>query len=1113
MRVRAAIAVAMLLPAGARADWQSTPIAGTPHDIHVLDAGYFVVMTSTETRLKHCPQGGVCSDVMSGLGVVAGAGLDPMGCLFGVTFAASITGCGYTGTLNGTPSQSHRLRCFGGGVCSIASQQSGAQALLHSTTSPGSAPASWRSAGIGGTANPGATLPLHAITGATVSNVTYQLSVSAGPSFLMVVDGGWLPAGASLPGTSNSAFDGVLFLRPNNHLGMIAVLSDTAPERERFGTDVTMGATGASVDAGWAPSPIAFDPDIGGLKYLTYTELGGSSAGFGFGMGSQRDGGLILAGAVPNPNAPGMLWVPRAGGVGQLPVSSQLRAISCIDPTFCVALPVSGTNVFVYWNDDGFLTAALRGPPAISEGTSVLVDVLASEGDGDPFWIGWESDGGPVSVAGLSDGGTYNQTVARVTAGMNPGGTCSQQLPITALLSDGWAPHDLRVALDGGMTYLRTTPDPIQPLMVNPAAAVAGLSGVTATTITGTCSGELDWRLRGPDAGAITVAGATATYLPPAHYCVADGGDTIEVHGWIDGGSVTATQSAFIRIVPWGAPNAPQFVAASPAMQSARSTVTYPFVPTNRHVCESATGFPGVVPVLVSAGAMPPVIVSVSDAGLTVSSTDECVDSMVNALVRYDVAGDTFMRPSANTPFEVRLNRNFDTIGPGSQFSSGFQLDGGGLVAHGTFSVDAGCQQLRMLGAGVVFTGTVALDAGGFPVPGPWSTALPSTCGGPVTATASLFEDGGVVATETTMFTVPPILDPIGPGSMFSMGLQVDAGGAEVHGRFTVDAGCVAQRGLTAIVTITGPTPAVVGPFPVPGLWSHGIRNACNGGMFMASATLYEDGGIVAIDPGLSFPALRQDAGVGLLDPQELPVTCDGVDSDLTVLRLDGACPPGSTAVTWTQTAGPPLEPNDGGAKIRVRSVARGLDGLIGETLTFDILSDAMGGNAARATRSVLLVPGRFVTLAHRISPEVPSRDDVVTVSVDVHNTGTCRVSGVTLVEDPTGLRYIENTARVGGTLVPGTGTPTIGPFDLEAGQTVKVTWLGKATLQSTPRARGKAFINGQQVSLDEPEPPAPTGCGCSSGPSALLLAGLLAALGRRRPSPRPSPLRGEREA
>src|SRR5207253_3297676 len=139
--------------------------------------------------------------------------------------------------------------------------------------------------------------------------------------------------------------------------------------------------------------------------------------------------------------------------------------------------------------------------------------------------------------------------------------------------------------------------------------------------------------------------------------------------------------------------------------------------------------------------------------------------------------------------------------------------------------------------------------------------------------------------------------------------------------------------------------------------------------------------------------------------------------------------------VTWTQLSGPPVEPLANDETVRVRSVARGLDGLIGERLTFDILSDAMGGNAARATRSVRLVPGHFVTLAHRISPQVPSRDDIVTVTVDVHNTGTCRVSGVTLVESPVGLRFIEGSARVNGALVPGSGSPSIGPFDLEADQ------------------------------------------------------------------------------
>lgn len=982
MRARIVIAGVLLTGAAAWAGWRSTIVAGTPVDVHLQSEGVFTVTSSAETLVKICPiDAGACTDGPSLAGLAA-ASVNDAGCLWGLAADSTVTGCGYNTRAAPTVTGVRRLRCLPDGFCAMAGQDVASTHIFASTPAPRSGP--W---------NPPSTLasgntvsPLPTLSGVTLGGVDYMLFTTFSGCWLMA-DGGSAASG-TIPGTPISApNDGVLFVRPDGHLGIIVALRDTAPQRERYGADLTVTGAVPTIDAGWLPGPIAFDPEIGGLKLVTYSESNGSAFGYGFGMGTQRDGGLLLAGPVPNPSAPGLYWQRRTVGAGQLPISQQLRALSCLGPRFCVALTLTATapNVYVYWNEARPVgeIRAVPGPAVIDEGTSKLLNIVSGDPDGDPTWITWQLDGGFLTVA-PDDAGSITATV---TAPVNPGGACSMVLPITAVVSDGLAEHDAVLAIDGGLLYRRTTPD---PFAVSPQQSRVDAGGsVTLTAIDGGCSGTARWDFA-PDAGTLIATGSTATYTAPLHFCSADAGVVVSVSGQIAAGlPVSPPASATISVEPWGPPNPPMLSGAA-FTQLGGSSVTYPFT-GSPHACFGATDFPG-VNVRLDAGALPPGIsVTADGAGVTVASSDVCRGAVV---------------------------------APGVSFELG-----------GVVSPPAG------------FTVTVVPD-------------------------------------------IRPLV-----AAEFSMNLVVDAGGSVVHGEFTVDAGCLAQRGLLGQVDITGVGDGGWGPLPVPGPWSANVVGACAGGPVTVTAQLFEDGGVVGTETD-TFMAMPLAAGLGSLDRDRLEVSCEGIDSTVSITGLPGSCPLESTIVTWTALdGGPAVQPLANGQTVNVRSVTPGLDGLSGQSLVFEIEANAGGGNIARVTRSVQLRPRTFVRISHLMTPVAASSDDVLTVSAELSNQGTCAVSGIMLEEDAAGLSFIAGSARIDGATVDATGTGgriSIGPFTLQGSERRTVSWLAKVRLLSTPRPNGEAYVAGFLVSEPAVDGPMPSGCGCESGAAGSVLLALL---------------------
>jgi hypothetical protein len=996
MRFRALIVVAVLCARGASADWASTSInVGTPYDVEILDAGVFIVTGATNAQLVSCTQAGSCATVdtlnVSGL---AGAELNAQSCMWGVTKTnATVVGnaaCSYGMTVD-LSQGAQRLRCLPSGFCAATTVSGGTNARIYSVETPGPGPwASFQGLAAGTTTPFGLSL-------ADLNGVIYSAAFTGVRPMYLSVDAGVAPF-VPVP-SGNIATDGKLFGRRDGGLGVF-LTRPNAPT-ELFGQDLTVGTTD---DAGWVQPTVS--AAVGGLAYVAYSETAGSSLGFGFGVASPTGGGSQLAGPVPNPSRPGLDWIARTA---TLP-GPNVNGVYCFDPSFCVitlntaALP----NVFVYWNQFPPALSFQPGGYNVAEGGNTMVTVPPSDGDGDPVFVNWDNDGGPVTVV-PSFSPDPRGGEATVFVGLFPGSACSATYPLTAWLSDGYAPHDHQVATT--VNVQRQSPD--APNINPPDASFAGLGPVALTGWTdGGCAGTYGWSLLS-DAGTLTpLSDGGALYTPPAYFCQPSGSATVGLTASFVG---MASTTANVPIVPWGVPNVPGFLDASPAMQDAGTDIFYPLGPSV-HFCQDAGGFPGLTVTWSFNDAGPGIGITTSDVGVDVCSADSC-------------------GPGGNIDFSVVYDVRDD---------------------------DAG----RVSGPGAL------------------------------------------------QVTVVSALQPVSPGQ-YGFSMNLDAGAASAGGVFTVNVPCVPERGLEASVAITKIDGGVVGdagPWPVSHDWFTPLQGGCAGGVFTVEATLVANGAVVGKqDGGFSLPV--GIVGVGDLSAHTLDVSCEGIDQTISVADLPPPlCPLAGAIVKWTQSAGPPIQIfPDNAPKVRLTSANPGLDGLVGETLSFNVQADNGAGQTADGGGSILLTH-TFVDVTHDMGPAESNADALTTVRVTVHNRETCRVQNVVLKETPRGLSYVPDSARADRDVVPATltgGELDIGPFTLEPNQTRVVSYLARAALLSTPQATGRAWIKAADVTTPSSATQAPASCGCDSSVPALVL--LLAAFSlwpRRRAL---SPLRTSR--
>ncbi|MBF5044221.1 hypothetical protein FGE12_17620 [Aggregicoccus sp. 17bor-14] len=261
---------------------------------------------------------------------------------------------------------------------------------------------------------------------------------------------------------------------------------------------------------------------------------------------------------------------------------------------------------------------------------------------------------------------------------------------------------------------------------------------------------------------------------------------------------------------------------------------------------------------------------------------------------------------------------------------------------------------------------------------------------------------------------------------------------------------------------------------------------------------------------GVSVRDTQPDPRVVLtpVDATGLQVRCgEGASGRLVQPLPTGLC--ADVAVGWTQLSGPQLEsPQLSGAQVEVRTVEKGLDALLGETLVLQVSADAGSGNAASQVQSLTLSAEPFVALRHRTERPLTVEGETVGVFVDLDNPTACALSDVRVEEQLEGLDYVPGSARFEGAPVDAQvqdGRLVVTGLPLAAGARATLGFSVRTRLLGEGRVKGEAFRRSVRISEAAAPSPEPQSCGCGGAPagasavSLLALAGLLRRLARVR--------------
>ncbi|MGZ3461514.1 MAG: MYXO-CTERM sorting domain-containing protein, partial [Archangium sp.] len=227
-------------------------------------------------------------------------------------------------------------------------------------------------------------------------------------------------------------------------------------------------------------------------------------------------------------------------------------------------------------------------------------------------------------------------------------------------------------------------------------------------------------------------------------------------------------------------------------------------------------------------------------------------------------------------------------------------------------------------------------------------------------------------------------------------------------------------------------------------------------------------------------------------------------------VTLTQTFPPGACQapdVTWTQVSGPLLEQASlSGATVSLVTRDTGLDALVGEAVVMRVTAGAGAGNETSLEYTLPITVEPFVKVRRRTEVPAASETGLVGVSVDLLNTTTCAVKGVSYVERLAGLTYVEGSAKFDGQPVEATwrdGALTVTELSLAGEGTGTLSYVARPHLMGERRMEGEARLRDVPISLREDPGPRVTdsGCGCtSSGPGPVLFAlGALGAAVRRR--------------
>lgn len=452
------------------------------------------------------------------------------------------------------------------------------------------------------------------------------------------------------------------------------------------------------------------------------------------GVASTASGAVLSP--IPDPARPGETWRVRAGAP---PLTGRVH---CADGRWC-----AGFAGNVAWAlDNAAAPTASVAVPAARFGVPVQLVADAGDADGDPVFVSWSSALGAVTPAGGVPDGTRADLV--------PG--CDAVVPIEVTVTDGVRSTTQQVTV------------PVERrgdlVVTGPASVLAGGdAGRFEVGVDGGCLAPAAVSWSSPTGQ--TGAGTTFDWTPPATACDASGvtSSVTATLAW-PGGLGTSTATWDTLVLPWGAPEAPVFPA--PARQRSGTSVAW-YASGATHACELQPLFPGTELVwALDGGALATPI----DGGLLVTAPSSCVASTERFVARRQVIGEVAGRLSAEGSLVVELTPDLDPLDAGTPFTVSATGDAG--VFAGLLEVIASCLAQRPLEAEVtVSQGGVALQAGRFPAPGPWSLPVSGAClGGTFEISAALFE-GGVdtgarATTSVTMRSSPVAIGDLAPATL-----------------------------------------------------------------------------------------------------------------------------------------------------------------------------------------------------------------------------------------------------------------------------------------------------------------------------------------------------------
>jgi len=366
-------------------------------------------------------------------------------------------------------------------------------------------------------------------------------------------------------------------------------------------------------------------------------------------------------------------------------------------------------------------------------------------------------------------------------------------------------------------------------------------------------------------------------------------------------------------------------------------------------------------------------------------------------------------------------------------------------------------------------------------------------------------------AKDFTVRVGPTELTSIDAGTLL---FEVDGGSPssnELWVHVDSDLNCPESRGLRAKLSLErlegGEQPLAETEVLLPGAWQVPPQQGCGRTVRLT--------GVMEDEAGQRSPVFAReietpDAGVKLEPLAEVPALVARCGEQARV-TLKQTFPPGACQtpdVTWTQDGGPPLEQSVlSGPTVSLVTRDTGLDALVGQSLVVEVRASVGENNNDSQFVTVPITVEPFVRVRRRTELPAASETGLVGVSVELHNTTACGVTGVSYVERMEGLTYVEGSAKFDGQPVEATWESealTVTGLALPGGETGTLTYVARPHLVGERRMEGEARLGNEVISLrDDPGIQIPdSGCGCSgSGPGPVLFAlgALVAAVRRRR--------------